>query len=63
MSEKSLVPFYFNSHTVRVVERDSGDVWFVAKDLCDVLGIQNTTQAIESLDDDEKTILPNSQFI
>lgn len=28
--------------------------WFVGKDVCDVLGIQNNRQAIRELDDDEK---------
>mgnify|MGYP002856232838 CR=1 FL=1 len=31
-----------------------GDVWFVAKDVCDVLGIQRTNDATCGLDDDEK---------
>jgi prophage antirepressor-like protein len=61
-ANNQIVSFYFESHNIRVVERDGGDVWFVVKDLCDVLDIQNTTQAIESLDDDEKTILTSSQF-
>ena len=28
--------------------------WFIAKDVCDILGIINTTQAVEKLDEDEK---------
>lgn len=31
----------------------NGNTWFVAKDVCWVLGIQNTSQAISSLDEDE----------
>lgn len=35
-------------------------VWFVAKDVCDVLGLGNVSQALSSLDDDEKnTIILN----
>jgi prophage antirepressor-like protein len=30
--------------------------WFVAKDVCDVLGLANVSQALERLDDDEKGI-------
>lgn len=32
----------------------NGEIWFVAADACSVLDIVNTTQAIKSLDDDEK---------
>ena len=39
--------------SVRVVIRD-GDPWFVAKDVCDALGLSDTSKACERLDDDEK---------
>ena len=38
---------------VRIIEKD-GDVWFVAKDVCDCLGISNNRDALTRLDDDEK---------
>ena len=38
---------------INTVEID-GEIWFVAKDVCDLLGINNSRQAISSLDDDEK---------
>ncbi|MQY80257.1 MAG: hypothetical protein GH151_13885 [Bacteroidetes bacterium] len=31
--------------------------WFVAKDVCNILNIQNPTQAINILDEDERTML------
>ncbi|WP_346236768.1 BRO-N domain-containing protein [Niabella insulamsoli] len=31
-----------------------GEIWFLASDLCKVLEIQNVTQALSTLDDDEK---------
>ena len=31
-----------------------GEVWFVAADMCRILGLENTTQALYNLDDDEK---------
>lgn len=40
--------------SVRIIERDD-QPWFVAKDLCDALGILQTGPAIEKLDDDEVT--------
>lgn len=39
---------------IRVVEKD-GQPWFVAKDVCDILEIQNTTDATKRLDADEVT--------
>ena len=30
------------------------DPWFVAADVCKVLGLSNTTMAVKQLDDDEK---------
>ena len=38
---------------VRVVDRN-GDPWFVAKNVCDALGLDNVSQAVVALDDDEK---------
>lgn len=32
------------------------EVWFIAKDVCNILDIQNTTQALESLDADERSM-------
>lgn len=41
--------------SVRVVMRE-GDPWFVAKDVCDCLGIVNSRDALSSLDADEKGV-------
>jgi prophage antirepressor-like protein len=38
--------------SVRIIERDD-QPWFVAKDVCDCLSIQNVAQAVDRLDDDE----------
>lgn len=40
---------------VRTIVQDK-DVWFVAKDVCEVLDIKNTTQAVQKLDEDEVTM-------
>lgn len=45
--------FDYNGSAVRTVNKD-GEIWFVAKDVCDVLELTNPTVAIEELDDDEK---------
>lgn len=55
MTKHSVVPFTFESHCIRAINRD-GEPWFIAQDVCSVLGIQNVTQAIERLDDDERSM-------
>jgi prophage antirepressor-like protein len=42
---------------IRTLELN-GDIWFVAQDVCNVLEIQNSRQAIDPLDDDEKLTYP-----
>lgn len=55
MNALSITEFVFNAMPVRVVQVDGGP-WFVAADVCAVLGIGNTAMALERLDDDEKGI-------
>lgn len=47
--------FTFGQRAVRAVEKD-GRAWFVAKDVCDVLGIVNSRAATENLEEDEKGV-------
>ena len=51
--DNSLQVFSYNNNEVRTVEKN-GEIWFVAKDVCDVLGLTNPTVALEALDDDER---------
>ena len=43
----------FNEQTVRIIMRD-GEPWWVAKDVCDILGLSNARETVSVLDDDEK---------
>lgn len=43
-----------NLGSVRTALDQDGNIWFVAKDVCDVLGIVNNRDAMSRLDDDEK---------
>lgn len=45
----------FDGKPVRIILRD-GEPWWVAKDVCDVLGIANPRDAMGRLDDDEKGV-------
>lgn len=47
--------FNYQEKAVRVVTKD-GEPWFVAKDVCDILEIANSRDAIVRLDDDEKGV-------
>lgn len=49
----ALQTFDFETNAVRVLMRDEVP-WFVAVDICRALNIQNTAQAVASLDEDEK---------
>ena len=55
MSDLILTEFVFNAMPVRVVQAD-GEPWFVAADVCAVLGLGNVSMALERLDDDEKGV-------
>lgn len=52
-----LSAFSFESRQVRVITDEHGDPWFVATDVCSVLGIGNPRQATTRLDADEKGVI------
>ena len=51
-----IIPFDFEMQAVRVVIGDDGQPWFVAKDVCDALGIKNSRDALDRLENDEKGV-------
>ena len=53
MSEAIQKFMFANANEVRVVMQN-GEPWFVAKDVCKVLGITKVDSAIRNLDADEK---------
>lgn len=56
------VLFAFEHQRVRTVFI-VGVVWFVAADVCKVLGLDNVTRAVDRLEDDDKTVLPAPQGV
>lgn len=48
-----LAKFQFQGNQVRTIDKD-GAVWFVAKDVCDVLGLSKHRDAVARLDEDER---------
>lgn len=51
----ALISYQFDEEPVRVV-MIAGDPWFVANDVCRVLGLVNGRKAVGDLDDDEKGV-------
>lgn len=49
----NLIPFEYSGNEVRVVTIDD-EPWWVAKDVCVILGLTDTNKALIALDDDEK---------
>ncbi|PAU99993.1 hypothetical protein CBG25_19660 [Arsenophonus sp. ENCA] len=50
-----ITSFSFENHEIRTVIIN-GEPWFIAQDICIALQIQNVTQAIERLDNDERSM-------
>lgn len=50
----NIIPFSFEHHQVRFVTGVSGEGRFVAADVCDAIGIKDTSNACSRLDGDEK---------
>jgi anti-repressor protein len=53
MTALEVFQFPANGAEIRTVIRD-GEPWFVAADVCVVLGLNNVTEAVRHLDDDER---------
>jgi prophage antirepressor-like protein len=57
----NLVIFRFQEELeVRTLERD-GEPWFVAKDVCDILGLGNVTETLRNMPDDEVFALSSAE--
>ena len=54
-TSNSLTLFNYNGNQVRtILDERTGEPWWVAKDVCDVLGLGNPSQALSYLDEDER---------
>lgn len=51
-----LQTFTYNNTQFRTITKNNGEKWFVLKDVCDILGIANTTQTAARLDEDERSM-------
>lgn len=48
-----LQKFDFKGSSLRTLTDEAGEPWFVAKDVCDILGMSNPSMAVTALDKDE----------
>ncbi len=52
-----IINFDYGNHELRVLKDEVGNPWWVAKDLCNILGFGDAGQISRNLDEDEKTTL------
>lgn len=57
MSSALTKQFGFEGVNVRVVVDGAGEPWWVAKDVCEALGLANSREALARLDEDEKGVV------
>ncbi len=50
------IDFTYENKQIRTQQID-GQIWFIAKDICEILDIKNSREAIKNLDDDDKKIV------
>jgi len=55
-----LIRYGYNGRLLTIIQDDKGNPWWVAKEVCDELGLTNVTVALEGLDADDKTELKES---
>ena len=58
---KDIIPFHYGTNEIRVIQGNDGEPWWIAKDICEILGLSNPTEAVRGLDNDEKSTLRISE--
>ncbi|MHC1761771.1 MAG: phage antirepressor KilAC domain-containing protein [Negativicutes bacterium] len=53
--------FHYQDQCIRALIQD-GEPWFVAADVCAILGLVNPSQAVAYLDDDERCLISNEAW-
>ena len=54
--ENKLTVFNYNNNNVRVIEQN-GEPWFVAKDVCEALGLEQVSRALQGLKKNDSRLL------
>lgn len=58
MQDHQVVSFCFHDQQIRTIRDQQREPWFVAKDVCDVLGLSNVSMALEKVPDKHKGVNP-----
>ena len=63
MSHNELITFLFEGKEIRVFQDEEREPWFVWIDLCNVLELNNATESLNNLNEDEKgrCVVPDSR--
>ena len=59
----NITPFDFHGNQVRTLTDEHGEPWFIAKDVCDILGLTNVSVALSGLDEDETAKIDPKQYL
>ncbi len=57
MNNAAVVPFYFQGNEIRSISDERNNPWFVAKDVCDALGLEHITNALSKVPDHHLTVI------
>lgn len=49
-----LTPFKFDSHDLRIISDEQGELWFIAKEVATILEYSDSFEMTKRLDEDEK---------
>lgn len=60
MTDEIVRDFSFEGKQVRAFLDENGEPWFVARDACQILGLENVSRALSSLDSEEKMNITES---
>jgi prophage antirepressor-like protein len=53
----NIVPFEFDGSQVRVIE-EAGEPWWIVRDICGILGLDDARKTMDRVDEDERKIFP-----
>lgn len=54
MSKSNITPFNYNGHNLSTITDEHGEIWFIAKEVAEILEYSDAGKMCERLEDDEK---------
>ena len=55
--------FYFKGAALRTLTDENDEPWFIAKDVCDILGVTNPSMTVAALDEDEVSQIDPKDYL